>query len=105
MAGRDGKARERRQPRKTAVALGYDQGRDEAPRVLAAGQGLVAEEMIRQAVEHKVPVHRDPALAEALARLEVGGVIPPELYAAVAEVLAFLWSVEQEAQHDLWHRP
>lgn len=91
--------------RKAAVALGYDASSDDAPRVLAAGRGEVAEAILRTAGEHKIPIHQDSPLAEALARLQVGGTIPPELFAAVAEVLAFLWSVEQEGQYDLRHRP
>lgn len=90
-------AKERRPGRKAAVALGYDPKQDDAPRVLAAGQGELAEAVLRMAEKHGVPVHADHPLAEALVKLEVGAAIPPELYAAVAEVLAFLWRLE--AQH------
>ncbi|HWI63947.1 MAG TPA: EscU/YscU/HrcU family type III secretion system export apparatus switch protein [Symbiobacteriaceae bacterium] len=82
--------------RKAAVALGYDPKKDEAPRILAAGQGELAEAVLNLAQKHKIPVHTDHPLANALVKLEVGAAIPPELYAAVAEVLAFLWRLEQE---------
>ncbi len=70
-----------------AVALHYDgQG---APRLVAKGGGEVAERILEVAREHGVPLHEDPALAHALARLELGAEIPRPLYHAVAEVLAF----------------
>jgi flagellar biosynthesis protein len=87
----------KRTARKAAVALGYDPKQGQAPKVLAAGQGEVAEAILRTAREHGVPVHTDHPLAGALVRLEAGEFIPPELYAAVAEVLAFLWRTDQQA--------
>ncbi|MDB4894128.1 MAG: FlhB domain protein [Firmicutes bacterium] len=89
-------AAEKRRVRKAAIALGYDPEKDGAPKVLAAGQGDVAEALLRIAQEHGVPVHTDHPLASALIKLDVGTYLPPELYAAVAEVLAFLWRLEQE---------
>lgn len=82
--------------RKAAVALGYDQQQDAAPRVLAAGQGEIARLIEEAARAHGVPVHQDHPLAQALVRLEVGAQIPPELYRAVAELLAFLYKLESE---------
>ncbi|MDF2627491.1 MAG: FlhB domain protein [Symbiobacteriaceae bacterium] len=82
--------------RKAAVALGYDPQKHDAPRVLAAGQGELAEALINIAQKHDIPVHTDHPLANALVKLEIGAAIPPEMYAAVAEVLAFLWRLEQE---------
>jgi flagellar biosynthesis protein len=78
-----------------AVALGYDLEKDVAPRVLAAGRGELAEAILALAEQHQVPIHTDSSLADALIRLQLGASIPPELYAAVAEVLAFLWSLER----------
>jgi flagellar biosynthesis protein len=65
-----------------------------APEVSASGQGLVAERIIELAKENNVPVREDPTLAGLLSQLEVGDVIPPQLYGAVAEVLAFVYRLE-----------
>lgn len=74
-------------PPPVAVALHYDGAG--APRVVAKGGGDVAERILEVAREHDVPLHEDPGLARALARLELGEEIPRALYQAVAEVLAF----------------
>ena len=76
------------QPRR-AAALRYD-GRD-APRVVATGRGLVAEKILEAAREAGVPLREDPVLMEALATLELEQEIPPELYRAVAEALAWAY--------------
>ncbi|HEY7933603.1 MAG TPA: EscU/YscU/HrcU family type III secretion system export apparatus switch protein [Solirubrobacteraceae bacterium] len=78
-------------PTHYAVALRYDGSRT-APEVLAKGQDLIAAQIKRVAIEHDVPVISDPPLARALHRAtEIGQVIPQELYAAVAQVLAFVY--------------
>ncbi|WDP89790.1 MAG: EscU/YscU/HrcU family type III secretion system export apparatus switch protein [Desulfobacter sp.] len=77
---------------KTAVALRYDRLRDEAPTVTAKGRGQVAEKIIELAREHGVPVKDDPDLVEVLASLDLDQEIPPEIYVAVAELLAFVYS-------------
>ena len=81
--------------RRRAVALGYKMGQQGAPVLLAAGQGAVAENIIARAREAGVPVREDPGLADCLVRLQVGKEIPPELYQAVAQVLAFLFRLER----------
>jgi flagellar biosynthesis protein len=78
-------------PRRQATALGYDRTRDAAPRVVARGEGLLADRIIALAREHNVPIHSDPALVAVLARLDIDEQIPPALYRAVAEVLGFLY--------------
>lgn len=79
---------------KSAVALRYDpEAGGAAPCVVATGRGAVAEEILRLAREHDVPLRQDPALADALSTLNVGMSIPPELFRAVAEVLAFLYQM------------
>ena len=83
--------------RQLAVALSYDFERSAAPQVVAKGWGLMADEIRRLAEFHGVPVKRDDDLAHALGGLEVGALIPPELYRAVAEVLAFLYRTNQLA--------
>jgi flagellar biosynthesis protein len=82
---------EHHQPKPRAAALRYRKGEDEAPVVVAAGQGAVAERILEVAREHGVPIHRDPALAEVLSRMDIDEQIPPELYLVVAELLAFLY--------------
>ena len=75
--------------RKQAVALSYEVG-DEAPRIVAAGKGAVAERIIEKAKENDVPLYEDSKLAGTLGRLEIGDTIPPELYEVVAEILLFV---------------
>lgn len=74
---------------KQAIALEYDPS-DEAPRVIASGRGALAERIIEKAKEADVPVHHDDKLADTLSRLEIGDMIPPELYEVVAEILLFV---------------
>ena len=77
-----------------AVALRYDPTSDGAPTVVAAGGGLVAEEIVRRARAAGVTVTEDEQLALVLSRLNVGEMIPPELYAVVAEVLAYVYRLD-----------
>jgi flagellar biosynthesis protein len=74
-----------------AAALRYERTKDRAPRVVAKGRGAVAESIIARAREHGVPLHEDANLAATLSALDLETEIPPELYRAVAEVLAFLY--------------
>jgi len=77
--------------RQVAVALKYDADKDAVPRVVAKGSGYVAERIIDLARQHGVPIRTDADLAQALAQIDVGRVIPAELYPAVAEVLAYIY--------------
>jgi flagellar biosynthesis protein len=79
--------------RRRAAALRYEQG-DHAPRVTATGTGLVAERIIAAAREAGVPVRSDPALARALAALQLDSDIPPEMWRAVAEALAWAYRLD-----------
>jgi len=83
-------------PRRRAVALRYDDLKDPAPRVVAKGQGEIAGKIIDLARRHGVPIHEDPDLVEVLAKIELEQVIPPALYQAVAEVLAFLYRLNAQ---------
>ena len=74
---------------KQAVALEYDPA-DSAPRVIAMGRGALAEKIIEQAKQSEVPVHKDDKLADTLSKLQIGDMIPPELYEVVAEILVFV---------------
>lgn len=83
--------------RPTAAALKYDPVGPDAPQVVACGRGLMAEEIVRVAKEHNVPLHEDAELVQALSRLELTESIPHELYAVVAEVLAYVFRVDAQA--------
>lgn len=81
--------------RTSAVALSYrDEGR--APVVVAKGYGVMAESIMRTAREHGLYVHASPELIRLLMQVQLDREIPPPLYVAVAEVLAWLWEIDQE---------
>ena len=79
--------------RQQAVALAYTPG-EAAPRVIAKGKGLVAQEIIERAREAGVYVHESPELLGLLMQVDLDDRIPPQLYVAVAELLAWLYKVE-----------
>jgi flagellar biosynthesis protein len=83
-------------PRRRATALRYAEG-SEAPEVVATGAGGIASRILAAAEEAGVPVRRDPALVEALSKLDVGRMIPPELYVAVAEALVWAYRLDANA--------
>ena len=74
---------------RTAVAVAYVPG-DRAPKILATGKGHVADKIIEKAMEEDVPLYKDNKLAGTLSKLEIGDMIPPELYEVVAEILVFV---------------
>lgn len=84
-------------PTHLAVAIQYQKGEMGAPQVTAKGERLVAQQMIEVARKYKVPIMRNVPLAHALFALEVGAEIPAELYAAMAEVLNWVYSQREEA--------
>ena len=79
--------------KREAIALAYRQT-DAAPRVVAKGKGLIAEEIIARAREHGVYVHESPELVTLLTQVDIDEHIPPQLYLAVAELLAWLYRLE-----------
>jgi flagellar biosynthesis protein len=81
---------------KKAVALKYRHQVDAAPKVVAKGQGIIAERIIEVAREHNIPLKRDPALIEVLSKMDLDQEIPPELYRAVAEVLAYVYKMTKQ---------
>ena len=81
-----------------AVALAYGNG-DLAPRVVARGRGLVAEQIIARAREHGVFVHQSRELVALLMQVDLDKHIPPALYRAVAELLAWLYHIESGQRH------
>ena len=74
---------------KTAVAIEYVPG-EAAPKILATGKGVIADKIIERAKESNVPTYKDDKLADTLARLKIGDMIPTELYEVVAEILVFV---------------
>lgn len=85
---------EEKKKTKQAIALSYDPSED-APKVIASGKGALAERIIERAQEADVPVHRDDKLADTLSRLDIGDMIPPELYEVVAEILVFVDAMDK----------
>lgn len=83
--------------RKEAVALGYHADGHEAPKVLAKGKGIVAENILEKAAHNDIPIQKDPSLVELLGKLNINETIPEELYQAVAEVFAFIYKTNQAA--------
>ncbi|MDA8387191.1 MAG: EscU/YscU/HrcU family type III secretion system export apparatus switch protein [Nitrospiraceae bacterium] len=82
---------------KKAAALRYKKGEDHAPVLVAKGKGPVAEKIIQLAREMNIPLKEDPKVVELLSALELNREIPPELYKAVAEILAFIYRMSNKA--------
>ncbi|ASS91573.1 MAG: hypothetical protein C6W58_09545 [Bacillaceae bacterium] len=79
-----------------AVALSYNDEKDAAPKVSAKGKGYVAEKIIEKARENNVPIQEDPSLIELLSEVEINEQIPEELYEVVAELLSFIYRLDQQ---------
>lgn len=75
--------------KRKAVALSYDPS-SQAPQVVASGQGAVADRIIEKAKEYDVATYQDEGLADTLLKLDLGEMIPPELYGVVAEILVYV---------------
>jgi flagellar biosynthesis protein len=90
--------------RSEAVALTYDVA-DGAPRVVAKGRGVLAEEIIERAKSAGVFVHESPELLSLLMQVDMDERIPPALYVAVAELLAWLYRIENTEAPDLQDMP
>jgi len=83
-----------------AAALKYENAKDGAPRVTAKGRGSIADKIIAEARRHGIPIKEDPALVQILSRLEIDEHIPAELYKAVAEILAFVYALNERYRHE-----
>lgn len=90
-------AEEEKKEMQQAVALKYERGKDPAPRVVAKGAGTIAEQIIRVAEEHGVTIRKDAPLVEILSKLDLDAVIPLEAYAAVAEILNYVYRANARA--------
>ncbi len=84
-----------------AVAIVYDEKESAAPRIVASGKGTVAEKIIATAREAGVHIKEDPNLVEILAKIPLGNEIPVELYQTIAEVLAFVYQVNNKFKQKL----
>ena len=78
---------------KKAIALSYDYA-DTAPKVIAKGSGLVAQNILDSGAKHDIPVYEDEKLAKMLTQIDIGDNIPPELYEIVAQILVFITDVD-----------
>lgn len=81
---------------KKAVALRYDPSKEVSPRVIATGKGATAENIIKIAELHNLPIQKDEDLVELLSKVELDKEIPEKLYIAVAEVFRFLYDITRE---------
>ena len=81
---------------KKAVALKYDLKSSSAPKITAKGAGELARKIIQAAIEHGIPVQEDPDLVEVLSKLDLDAEIPAEVYVAVAELLAFVYTMNKK---------
>lgn len=84
--------------KRQAIAIKYDIEKGRAPKIMATGQGNIADMILQVAEENKVPFYEDSSLADLLSKLELESEIPPELYTLVAEVLAFVYQLDKLAK-------
>ncbi len=82
--------------RRTAVALKYDAATAKAPKITATGRGFVADKIVALAREKGVPLREDPNLVQILSQLDLNQEIPPSLYQVVAELLAFVYRLNND---------
>ncbi|QOY34452.1 EscU/YscU/HrcU family type III secretion system export apparatus switch protein [Anaerobacillus isosaccharinicus] len=83
--------------KKQAVALSYHTENDRAPKIVAKGKGYVADELIKEALKHNVPIQEDASLVGLLSQLEINEAIPEQLYDVVAEIFAFVYRIDKNS--------
>lgn len=81
-------------PQQVAVALTYGKNQGGAPKVVAKGRGMIAQAIIERAKQHDIYVHESEDMVGLLMQVELDQEIPPQLYLAVAELLAWLYRLE-----------
>jgi len=81
---------------KKAIALRYNRKEERAPRVVAKGKGSVANNIIKVAQLHKLPIKKDEDLVELLSKVEIDREVPENLYKAVAELFSFVYNVTKK---------
>ncbi|SMC67034.1 flagellar biosynthesis protein [Sporomusa malonica] len=79
-----------------AVAITYDEHENKAPKVVAKGIGFTASKILNLAKEHGIPIYQNKTLTGMLMAVELDREVPPELYQAVAEVLAYIYRLDQQ---------
>ena len=85
---------EEEKKRKQAIAIQYNPD-EVAPKILASGTGIIADQIIEKAKSSDVPLYEDNKLANTLSKLDIGEYIPPELYSIVAEILVFVDNLDK----------
>ena len=78
-----------------AVSLQYKKGKNAAPKVTAKGQGWMADRIIKMAQENNIPIREDKDLLHLLSEIDVGQEVPESLYKVVAELLAWVYQLNQ----------
>ena len=87
-----------------AVALRYDRNKEDSPRVVAKGKGFVAHQLLAIARRHAVPVYQNQSVTQLLMAVELDREIPPELYQAVANILAYVYRLDGKAAEKVGFR-
>lgn len=82
--------------RNEAVALTFDPSNGDAPKVVAKGKGILADNILKKANENDIPIQQDASLVQILGQLDLNESIPEELYQAVAEVFAFIYQLDKK---------
>lgn len=82
---------------RSAAVIRYEEGKDEAPTVIAHGKGAIASQIIALAKENDIPLQQDSSLVGNLIDMDLGESIPPQLYSVIAEILLMIEEMEQEA--------
>ena len=81
---------------KKAVALNYEMGKDNAPKVTAKGKGETAKNIIKIAKENNIPIEKDEDLVELLSQIDIDKEIPSSMYKAVAEIFSFIYGISNK---------
>ena len=80
---------------KKAAALKYDSNKNDAPHIVASGKGDIAKKIIEKAEKENIHIEKDQDIVDILVQMEIGEEIPPELYEVIAEILSFIYSLEE----------
>lgn len=86
---------------KSAVSIKYKGKTNKAPKITAKGKGLLGERIVSLAKEHGIPIKEDPDLVQILSQVDIDEEIPPAMYQVVAELLAFIYRINQEFSADV----